>query len=210
MQLIDLSHPMRSGQPGYPGDPPFEIEQHDSIAAAGYNLARICMGSHSGTHLDAPHHFFDHSRSVDEIPLEQLFGQARVLRIPRSKGGVIDQSDLEVFGDSISRESRLIIHTGWGRFYGKDGFFEDYPSLTTAAAHYLAVHHVRLLGMDMPGPGAEWDKLHKELLRPGVEIVIVESLANLERVPDEFLFAAFPLRIVGLDGCPVRAIGIVE
>jgi arylformamidase len=89
-------------------------------------------------------------------------------------------------------------------------FFDDFPSLTQEAASYLVARGIRLLGMDTPTPSRDWLEVHRVLLGQPAEVVIVESLAHLDQLPDEFTFIGFPLLFKGRDGSPIRAVGLCE
>jgi len=206
VRFIDLSHPLVDGQAAFPGDPVLSITPHATVAADRYNVSRVVMGTHQGTHLDAMFHFLDDGRTIDRMPLEWFHGPARVLRILRGPDEEISAADLRPFEALLVPGARIILATGWHRRFGTPEFFTRFPSLTLDAAEYLAARKIRLLGMDMPTPGKLWLELHHLLLSPGVEMVLVESLANLDAVPDEFLFIGFPLNFQGRDGSPIRAV----
>jgi kynurenine formamidase len=72
--LVDLSHPLVHGQLNFPFDPKLSIVTHNTVASIGYNITQISMSTHQGTHLDAPYHFFDDGKTVDQIPLERFYG----------------------------------------------------------------------------------------------------------------------------------------
>lgn len=206
MPLIDLSHPLAQGQPPYPGDPELSVTEHSSIAATGCNVSRICIGSHQGTHLDAMHHIFSDGRTIDQMPLGWFYGPARVLRLPRQAGGAIRFEDLSPFESELQSEAKIILATGWDKAQGQPGYFTSAPSLSLAACRYLVSRKIRLLGMDMPSPGPDWQVIHQIFLARDAETVLVEGLANLDLVPDEFTFIGFPLPFHGLDGSPIRAV----
>ena len=81
-EFIDLSHPLSDGLPSFPGDPQLAIKVHNTLPQAGYNLTKITMGSHQGTHLDAPFHFFDDGKTLDRIELGRFYGPARMIDLP--------------------------------------------------------------------------------------------------------------------------------
>jgi kynurenine formamidase len=106
--------------------------------------------------------------------------------------------------------SRIILSTGWEREFGTERYFTDFPSITQEAARYLAARRLRLIGMDLPTPGRDFFEIHHILLANDVEMVIVESLANLDKLPEQFTFVGFPLNFTGRDGSPIRAVAIVD
>lgn len=196
--------------PGFPGDPLLSISPHATIAANRCNLSKITMGSHQGTHLDAMFHFIADGRTIDQMPLEWFYGHARVLRIPKAAREEITVDDFAAHERHLTAGARVIIATGWERQFGGPHYFTDFPSMTQEAARYLASRRLRLIGMDLPTPGRDFFEIHHILLAGDVEMVIVESLANLDKVPDDFTFIGFPLNFAGRDGSPIRAVALVE
>lgn len=211
MRFIDLSHALRDGLPGFPGDPTLSIMPHATIAANRCNVSRIAMGSHQGTHLDAMFHFVEDGKTIDQMPLEWFYGPARLVRIPKEAGAEITADDLRPHEKTaLQPGARVVLATGWEHQFGTPRYFTDFPSITQEAARYLASRKLRLLGMDLPTPGRDYYELHHVLLAHDVEMVIVESLANLDAIPDAFTFIGFPLKFAGGDGSPIRAVAMVD
>ncbi len=210
MKWIDLTHPMKDGQPSFPGDPVLRMAPHATIEKNRCNVTQLAMGSHQGTHLDALYHFIPDGRRIDEMPLEWFYGPATVLRIPKPARAEITEDDLKPFEARLVPGARVIYETGWHRHYGQADYFTDFPSLTQGAAAYLAGRRLRMLGMDTPTPGWEYYEVDHLLQQRPAEIVIVESLANLDAVPDDFLFIGFPLAFAGGDGSPIRAVAGID
>jgi arylformamidase len=212
--LIDLSHPLQHGQCNFPNDPAIEVVPFHTVSSIGYNLSRLAMSSHHGTHLDAPYHFFDDGATLDGIPLERFYGPATLIDL--APGGCLAPRTpltLDLFQPHegvLRKHAKVVYRTGWDRMFGRPEFFTECPSLSLEAARFLAGRGIGLLGMDTPTPSADWKECHHILLRTGIEIVIVEGLANLDRLPASFTLMAFPLNIAGRDGSPVRAVALVE
>jgi arylformamidase len=213
-RCIDLSLPLEHGQATFPYDPKLSILTHNTTSSIGYNITQISMSTHQGTHLDAPRHFYDEGIPVDAIPLERFFGEATLIDL--APGGALEAGQpltVDMFSthaEAFRPGAKVVYRTGWDRAFGRPEYYSDFPSLTLEAAEWMAARHIGLLGMDTPTPGRQWKEIHLALLRPGSEVVIVEALAGLEQLPARFTLAAFPLRIVGRDGSPVRAVAIVE
>ncbi len=211
-KIIDLTHTLVDAQPGYPGDPEFRIRRFHTLASAGFNVAEITASTHLGTHLDAPYHFFDGGMTVDCIPLDRFFGEASLVDLaphsmmaPRTDIGV---DALETRADAFVPGARVLLRTGWDRRWQHADFFTDHPSLTLDSARWIASRRIALLGMDTPSPSAKDLEVHRILLGPAAQIVIVESLANLEQLPPRFTFIGFPLPLAVCDGSPIRAVAI--
>ena len=212
--IIDLSHPLCDGQLAFPGDPRPSIRVHGTLATAGYNIATVSMSTHQATHVDVPYHFFDDGKTLDDVPLDRFYGPAVLVDL--APGGVMaPQTPLtpQMFlphAAKFAPAARVLVRTGWDRAFGLPEFFTDFPSLTLEAAQWIATRRIGLLGMDMPTPSRQWREVHHALLGPPAEIMLVEGLANLEHVPERFVFAGLPLRLRQRDGSPIRAVAIVD
>ena len=211
-KLIDLSHPLEHGQPNFPSDPKISIVTHSTVTSIGYNLAQMSMSTHQGTHLDAPFHFYDKGKTLDQIDLGRFYGPASLADL--APGTVLPPKTpltVEMFQPHEAKfrpGARVLYRTGWDRQFGCPGYFSDFPTLTLDAARWIAARRIGLLGMDTPTPSTDWKECHWILLEAGVEIVIVEGLTKLETLPERFTFIGFPLNIKGRDGSPIRAVAV--
>jgi arylformamidase len=212
--LVDLSHPLENGLPAFPGDPEINVKVHSTVAESGCNLTQITFGSHQGTHLDVPYHFFDEGKTLDQMPLDRFHGPATLLDFAPggslAPGAVLDLGMFEEHEESFRPGAMVVYRTGWYKNFGGKKYFEGFPDLTLDAARWIASRKIGLLGMDTPTPSADFVPCHHILLGEGAEIVLVEGLTNLHLLPKEFLFMGFPLNIKGRDGSPIRAVALVE
>lgn len=214
MKLIDLSHPLEHGQLNFAWDPKISIVPHNSVTSIGYNITAISMSTHQGTHLDAPYHFYDDGKTIDLMSLDQFIGKASLVDL--APGGALEAGTpltVEMFEPHAAKfipGAKVIYRTGWDRMFGRPEFFSSFPTLTLKAAQWIADRKIGMLGMDTPTPSTSWKECHWILLGKGVEIVIVEALTGLEKLPAEFTFIGFPLNIKGRDGSPIRAVAMVE
>lgn len=213
-RLVDLSHPLEHGQCNFPFDPKISVLVHNTVASIGYNITQISLSTHQGTHLDAPFHFYDDGKTIDQMRLEQFYGPAALVDL--APGTCLPPKtplSLEMFqphADQFQPGAKVIYRTGWDRQFGRPEFFSEFPTLTLEAARWMAERRIGLLGMDTPTPSTDWKECHHILLRKGVEMVIVEGLARLEQLPARFVFIGFPLNIKGRDGAPIRAVALVD
>ena len=210
MRLIDLTHPLSHGQATFATDPKLSIIAHGTVATIKYNISQISIGSHQGTHLDAMFHFIEDGRTIDQMPLDWFYGTTHVLRIPKQPREELTVADFKAYEHVLLPGAKVIYETGWHHHFGQPGFFDDFPSLTQDAARYLVARGIRMLGMDTPTPSRDWLEVHHILLDSSAEVVVVESLAHLDQLPDQFTFMGFPLLFKGRDGSPIRAVGLVE
>jgi kynurenine formamidase len=213
-KLIDLSHPLEHGQLNFAWDPKISVIPHNTVTSIGYNITQISLSTHQGTHLDAPFHFYDDGKTVDQMRLEQFYGPATLIDLaPGSRLAPKLPITPEMFrphARKFQRGAKIIYRTGWSRKFGTPEFFSDFPTLTLDAARWIAERGIGLLGMDTPTPSTDWKECHHILLKKGVEIVIVEGLTNLHKLPEQFIFIGFPLNIKGRDGAPIRAVAVVN
>ncbi|MDL4771577.1 MULTISPECIES: cyclase family protein [Thermomonosporaceae] len=217
VELVDLSVPLVTGMPVYPGDPEVEIVPALTAAGDGVNLARLHLGSQSGTHVDAPFHIDDALPRLEEIPLERFTGPAVVLdargMAPRSAIGP------EALPDGLGPGTVLLIATGWSRYWGSAEYLaHPYPS--AAAAEAIVAAGVRTVGIDAlsvdrtPPPGDEGFTLAAHRVLCGAGTVIAENLTALDRLLDaqeagrRVEVSLFPIALAG-DGAPVRAVARV-
>ena len=195
--------------PVWPGDPKVEFVRTASIHEAGYNVTRINLGAHTGTHIDSPHHVMHDDRGVDSYPLDSLVGWAEVLDLGElAAGSEITSADLDRFAARVPDGARLLLKTGWGRRWGQPEFYTELPGITEGAAAWLAARKVKLLGIEQPSVHTKLDReVHRALLVTGM--VLLETLANLQDVTaDRVYLAVLPMKLVGLDGAPARVVAI--
>jgi arylformamidase len=214
-QIIDLSYPINTATPPWPGWPSVELKFLDRARdnkpdERHVNSSRFAMNIHCGTHMDAPYHFLDEGRTIDQVPLERTYGPATLVELRgKGSGSHITRADLEKWSADLRRTRKAILHTGWAAGWMKHHFFTDFPDITTDAAHFLVDCGVELVGVETGSVDFHPNHTHVVLL--GNDVLIIECLTNLDRIPtSEFLFSATPLNIEGRDGSPVRAMAILN
>ncbi|MHB1376077.1 MAG: cyclase family protein [Candidatus Humimicrobiaceae bacterium] len=203
--MYDLSLIISSELQTYPGDPVVSISPKNTISVQGYNVLNICMGTHSGTHIDAPLHLIDNSISADGILLEKFLGKAAFIEVLKNENEEVCLKDLKSFdtGDA----DILIVRTGWEVNKYKDNYFKNFPYFSIDCAEYIISKKIKAIGTDMPSVDGPEQKavFHKKILSRGIPII--EGLVNLEQVVGKkMMFCAFPLKIKDSDGSPVRAV----
>ncbi len=207
MRIVDLSLPVKAEMPRFPDTPPVFVAESQTIQAVGHRISMVVMGSHSGTHLDAPSHFLADGYDVGEIPLESCLGVASILDFSaKAEREPITANELESAIPHLEPGARLLIRTDWDERFGTAGYFEDFPPLSPETADWMAERGVALVGVDIPTlHQTAFAEMHRTMLATGM--VIVESLANLRRLSaPSVMFSALPVNFVDLDGAPVRAV----
>ncbi len=214
-RIVDLSHTIDDDTPVYPGDPVVRIEPAMTIAVDGFDVRRVRMGSQTGTHIDAPRHFFADGTPVDELALLGLCGPAVIVDVRgRRPGAPIRWRDLAPVAAGLRPGVMLVLHTGWSAHWGTAAY-HDHPFLDADAADGVIRRGVRTIGIDAPSldettAGAEHPSgfaAHRAVLGAGG--VIAENLTNLAAIdfPDPVI-SLLPMPLRGADGAPVRAVAM--
>ncbi|MDQ7783098.1 MAG: cyclase family protein [Desulfomonilaceae bacterium] len=204
MPLFDATLPIRRGMLTFPGDPPFETEPVVQRRTGGeFNLARISMGTHLGTHVDPPAHYLEGGATADLIPLDHLVGPGIVLDMTGRTQ--VDRGALE--NSALGNHVRVLFKTDNSPRLLESEFHEDYVHLTEDGAAYLIDRGILMVGNDYlsieryGNPGAP---VHMALLKAGVLIVEGVHLLHVPVGPCEIF--CLPLRIQGADGAPARVV----
>jgi arylformamidase len=202
---IDISAPVRSGMVRWPDDPEVEIVRVADMANGhAYNLSRISMSAHTGTHIDAPLHLLSDGQAVDQMPLEAMVGPARVIEITNPRA--VEPEELR--GQEIQLGERILLKTiNSQRCWTSSRFVEDYVGVSPAAAEFLAARRVRTVGIDYLSVGRfgpEGEQTHRILLGAGIWLIEGLDLSPVEA--GSYDLVCLPLNLVGADGAPARAI----
>lgn len=216
-RVVDLSFPISEGMTTFPSHwhPFVEITLLGRHGIENRETRKLILGTHTGTHCDAPRHFIPGGPTVDQLSLDTLIGPAWVVDFSRSKPkqemGVADFEPQ--LGEA--RPVRLIMRFDWCSHWGKFEYYTDHPFISEAAAQWLIARGVRLLAMDTPTPDNPengWrtkldSPIHKLLLANGV--IVVEYLCNLKELSQrETELIVLPLKIQEGDGAPARCVAI--
>jgi len=202
--LIDISLPIHSRMVLYEGDPGVDVTPRLEIAKGDTaNVSLLSMGSHTGTHVDAPAHFIEGGDTVEGLPVDSLIGPALVAEVRSER--LIGRRDLESL--PLDGQSRLLLKTRNSALWARGAFTREFVALDLEGARYLTERGLRLIGIDylsieaFHSPG---HPVHRHLLGAGV--VILEGL-DLSRVaPGVYELVCLPLPVRGIDGAPCRAV----
>jgi arylformamidase len=206
-RIWDVSVPVRHGGLVYPGNPPISITAVQSIAQGDTaNVSRIDLGSHTGTHVDAPLHFMDGGAGVDELPLDVLVGPARLVAFGDE---VMSVGEAELRRYDLRGVTRLLLRTRNSAWLasGSAEFHPDFTHVAPDGAEYLVSIGIRLVGVDYLSVEqfrSPHHRTHKTLLSNGV--VIVEGLVLSEPPPGDYELYCLPMLLAGIDGAPARAV----
>jgi D-apiose dehydrogenase len=208
-RVVDLSLPVSNELRGV------QIDTAKTIAEHGWNATTLTFYSHAGTHMDAPKHFVQGGASLDEQELSICCGPARVVDLtPIEPRHQISVEDVVKCIGGVQAGDRLLFRTDWWKRVGTPEYRDELPRISLELAQWLVEKRVGLIGVEPPSVAdvnrrEELTEVHQTLFRGGV--VIVEGLAHLDELTEaEVEFIALPLKIMGGDGCPVRAIAVLE
>jgi arylformamidase len=189
--------------PVYPGEPGPEVEYFKRIGeGSSANVSKLSLGSHCGTHVDAPYHFLPDGACVHELPVEALVGPAYVAEFPGE--GHITAADLEAAAIPADAR-RLLARTRNGALWDAAEFRTDFIGFEESAGQWLVERGFVLVGIDylsierFRSPGHE---VHYALLQAGV--VILEGLDLRAVSPGRYMMSCAPLKVVGAEGAPAR------
>lgn len=206
-KMIDISVPLYTGMVFYPGDAEPAIEPGKQISSGDTsNLSDISLGSHSGTHVDAPRHFIDGEKPVDLLELDALIGAVSVLDLSEASG-TIEADDLKAAGLAAEPNKRVLLKTSNSSLWTDAYFHKDFIALGNSGADMMVELGVRLVGIDYLSIETfhpETYYVHSRLLGEGV--VILEGIDLTAVEPGVYELLCLPLRIKDGDGAPARAV----
>ena len=207
MKIYDITLAISPAMPVWPGNPAVVLERVSSMDAGAHdNVSRLACGVHTGTHVDAPHHFLNDHRTVESLSLDILTGQAQVVQIP---------DDVKVVNaEALERTllpagtKRLLLRTSNSHIWERNEteFVTGFVGISEDGADWLVSHGIKLVGIDYlsVAPYHKSVPTHRSLLTAG--IIIVEGLDLSAIKPGHYELFCLPLKLVGSDGAPARVI----
>ena len=227
MEVIDLTHTIHDDIQVYPGDPRPSISRGLTHEKDYCHVDLLRLGSHTGTHIDAPYHFLKGGQRIDEIPVQRFVGDGVLIDVSaKSDRDLIQPGDVEPYEDEIAQGDFVIFRTGRDKYFGTPKYYL-HPYLSAEGARILVRMGVSLVGVDalnvdptyngsmdsdpsakdLPDEGEYGYPVHDILL--GNDILIVENLCNLDKIKQvKGVYSFLPLKLKGSDGSPIRAVFI--
>lgn len=204
--IYDVTVPISNAMPVWPGDPPVQLSKKSHESRDNTHTVRLTaieMGSHTGTHMDAPFHMIDGGKRLSDFPLETLIGKVTVFEIPSARS--IGRAQLGGF--DWTGVERVLLKTENSRHWNDGKFYEEFVYLEPDGAEFLVERGVRLVGIDYLSIDkfrSESHPSHFVLLKKN--ILIIEGL-NLSAVPQgNYTIFALPLNLQDADGAPTRVV----
>ena len=215
MKVLDLTLTISEKIPAFPGSPHPHFIPWEKIKDDDYNLELLFLSTHTGTHMDAPHHFLEKGTKIHEISLKKLVSETVLIKTRKKSNESVTKTDIQKFEKKhgkIKGFSSVIFYTGWQRNLQKKYYFTKNPGLSVSAAKYLASKKVSLVGIDSPSIDLGIDSkfsVHQIFAKKGM--LIVENLANLDKIKSsKFHLIVLPLKLKNASGSPVRAVAFVD
>src|SRR6266516_931085 len=210
-QIHELSQRIIGDMPVYPGEPRPEFKPYFTIGKDKVNVSQLILGSHTGTHVDAPKHFFSNGEGVDKIAPETFIGEAVILEMSYKEiGHGITDADLNSYSKSVKARDIILLYTGTNdRLQGQDNTRKNFSYLEASAASWIVNHKVKCLGIDsfsVEKYGFAEGTVHKTLLAKNIGIIEGLDKALKNFVGKRMFLVCLPLLFKGLDGSPARAI----
>lgn len=204
MNIIDISVGLDRSTPSWPGNAPFKREWVKRIDQGDYsNDSVFSCSMHAGTHIDAPLHFLENGQSVEHLLLDRLCGRVFVAGLEHVR--LIGHEELEALSIP-DRTERILLKTRNSRLWKEAVFNKEFASLTEEGASWIVKRGIKLVGIDYLsiGPYPNGTAVHTTLLKAG--IVIVEGLDLHQANIGTYNLICLPLKVVGAEGAPARAI----
>jgi len=210
MHIYDISWPISEVTTGYKDKQLIQFLETKSFSKDGVRESEIKIGSHSGTHVDAPSHFLRDGKTIDQITLDRLIGRCKVLDLTGITGDAITYDDLVIHDEQIFEGDIIALKTTNSALEIFGTFNSNFVYLHESGAHYFAQKKVKAVGIDYLGiERLQPDHItHTTLMH--ADIVVIEGL-RLGHVPGgTYLIVCLPLFVLGTEAAPARAILITE
>ncbi len=197
--------PIKSGMVHWPGDPPVSITREKDISKGDQaNVSKLSLGAHTGTHMDAPRHFFKRGKSLHELPMEAVIGPGRVISIHDEESVKV----AELKKHRIRKGERILFKTAnSSRVWNTGKFIKNFVYISPEAAVFLSEKQIRSVGIDYLSVGgfyANGKDIHRSLLGAGIWVIEGLNLANVAE--GRYDLICLPIKIMDIDGAPARAV----
>lgn len=209
-KIIDLSIKISAQTPIYEGDPKPHLHSSAELLTDGFNVSALHLGSHTGTHIDAPFHFIQDGETIDQVSLHKVMGRGIIFDVKgKEKASPITLNDVEATISQCREGDIALFYTGWTQYIDDPIYFE-HPYIDVAVIEELLKRSVKTIFIDalnIDPPHGQSFPAHEMIL--GANGIIGENFTNFDQIDfkDPFIIA-LPLKLEGVDGSPVRAVAV--
>lgn len=211
MKIIDLSHVFEECMTVFPGMNPPVVEEIANVKEHGYQVTKLDIFTHMGTHLDCKSHVYENGATTSDKDISNFYGKGHVIDCSHLKEGQLIELD-EIKKYDIKDIDYLLFYTGWDKYWKEEKYLGDFPVISKDLADFLTNSSIKGIGLDVISIDKIDDPIlstHQVFLKN--DKVIVENLTGLEKlINKDFDFCCFPIKIKNGDGSPVRAVALVE
>jgi len=203
---IDVSCPITADFPVWPGDPKPQLNWVTRIKnGEGINLSNIEMSLHTGTHIDAPLHFFENGKAIDEISLDFLIGEVQVIQVPEDVS-VINRDFLNTIDFDIPERVFFRTNNSINHYLHDEHFIMDYVAVDSSGASWLVDQGVKVVGIDYLSIASFRDSNEPHKILLGANVIVVEGL-DLRYVSEgKYRYVCLPIKIIGREAAPARVL----
>ncbi len=214
-EWVDLSQPFYQGMPAPSKEMEASIDYLRVVGKTGHStVTKYTFVTHIGTHVDAPCHFIPNGKTIDSFPVGHFIGPGVVINLLKEPFEPITKKDLSLYSDLIRPKDIVLIGTKWDKRAESDSYF-DHPYLEEELAIWLIEKEIKMVGVDFITVDVPRKKrtvdlmsypfpIHKSLL--GNDVLIIENLANLDKLDKRVIVSAIPIFMKGRDGAPARVV----
>jgi len=224
-RIIDLSGKLENGLWGYhqlPGlekiVPEVEIKHIATVEENGFFTSKIVVSTISGSYMEAGSHILANGKTLDEYSVDDFIKPAKVIKLPEQKEkSLIDRKLLEDHSPEVNTGDALLIDTGWGKMWNRQGYVLQCPNMVRNALKWVLERDISIFGVDIPCIEAAWSEedeggkgsLLGAIFKKG--ILLVAPLVNMDKITKtEGRLICLPLSIKGTSGAPARVVFIEE
>ena len=218
MKIVDLTLGLHNGMITYPTSSHqiFESSIMGRIEIEGRETRKFTMGSHCGTHIDAPKHFIKNGTSIDQFDVNDLVGEALLVDLgSRNPKSIISSNDIKNCISNLKKDNlkRVVFKTNWSKHWNTNQYYNDWPYFSENAMNLLLECDLKLIGLDFPSPDSAYfgndcsmdSPNHKKIFKKG--IILTEYLTNLDKLSTGKIFLIVsPLKLIDFDGAPSRVL----
>lgn len=208
MKIVDLTHLIQNKMTLYPGTDKPIIDRKFTIEEHHFRELELKISTHTGTHIDSPAHMELDGKTLDQMPIEQFIGLAILIDISNDYNEKIELELIKLYEKDILNSDFVIFKTGWEKYWNTKDYFNRFPTLSLESTKWLVKQNIKGIGIDaisVDSIDSENFENHHEILTQN-NMIIIENLTNLKKLPTKFTLSVLPLKIQKADGSPVRAI----
>ncbi len=211
MKIIDLTHEIKTDMQVFPGDPEVKVEEALTHETDYCHVDRLYLGSHSGTHIDAPYHFIKEGNRISDYPASRFMGNGIVIDLQGKRAGeAIRREELEVHTKRIGTGDFVLLKTGWCSKFGTESYLE-HPYITAEAARFLVEKKIGIIAIDFLNVDPTlWESWEAHPIFLSSDVLIVENIGNSLALDEtrEYMFYFVPIKLKDSDGAPIRAFAV--